>query len=438
MAWSIWRRSGLASVVAGKSRRRRTWWNLVKTPLILLAVTSAGLYLSARVLWRRGSIPANLSHYPSAQEIKDRVLEYSHPEELLFNPPLTARGRDIVDKDGDRVKLISVNWYGASDIYMVPGGLDVQDRRKIARIIRALGFNSVRLPYADEIVCKNPLIDPTHLTANRDLSGKRALDVFEAVVQALTEAGLAVIVNNHITQARWCCDGYPCDMGWANSHLGPVCPVRQTEADWIENLVTVMRPHINDSNVVGVDLRNEVRGISGRFMWDGWASAAERAAERLHALQADWLIIVEGVSSANDLAGAKRRPVRLQHQKKLVYSAHIYGWSGWGSVVPYWCRTYKSFAEDMDRNWGYLRATGTAPVWIGEIGAPDRPARRDHHYWRNLMRYLRESDVDVAYWALNPRKPKNNEVESYGLLEDDWETPRYDYRLLDISTLRPT
>jgi aryl-phospho-beta-D-glucosidase BglC (GH1 family) len=412
-------------------------WNAVKTPLILLFVTVGGLYLSGRILWRRGSVLANLSHYPSAQAIKDRVLEPGNLDQLLFNPPLTTRGRDIVDQDGDRLKLLSVNWYGASDIFMVPGGLDVQDRRNIARTIRVLGFNSVRLPYADETVRNNPIIESTHLRANEDLIGRRALGVFEAVVQALTEAGLAVIVNNHITQARWCCDGYPCDMGWANSHLGPVCPIRQTETDWIENLVTVMRPHINNTNVVGVDLRNEVRGISGRFMWDGWASAAERAAERLHSLQPEWLIIVEGVSSANDIRGAKARPVRLQRKGKLVYSAHVYGWSGWGSLVPYWYRTYRSFEEDMDRNWDYLRKADTAPVWIGEIGAPARPARRDHHYWKNLMKYLRASDVDIAYWALNPRKPKNNEVESYGLLQDDWETPAYDYRLLDISTLRP-
>jgi aryl-phospho-beta-D-glucosidase BglC (GH1 family) len=405
--------------------------------LILLVVTCAGLYLSFRILWRRGSIPANLSLYPDAQTMKDRVIEPINPDELLFNPPLYTRGRDIVDKDGDRVKLISVNWYGASDIFMVPGGLNVRHRGQIARTIRELGFNSVRLPYADEIVRENPIIDPLHLSANQDLVGKRALEVFAAVVLALTQAGLAVVVNNHITQARWCCDGYPCDMGWANSHLGPLCPVRQTEDDWIENLLTVMRPHVNDSNVVGVDLRNEVRGPSGRFMWKAWATAAERAGERLHDLQPEWLIVVEGVSSANDITGAGTRPVVLTRPRKLVYSAHIYGWSGGGSLVPYWYRTYKSFAQDMDKNWGYLRLAGAAPVWIGEIGAPDRPARRDYHYWRNLMRYLRESDADIAYWAINPRKPTNNAEESYGLLQDDWETPVYDYRLLDMSTLRP-
>lgn len=436
MAWSIWQICPPKEILGGGGRRRRSRWNIFKTPVTLVLLGVVGLWLSVRILSRRGSIPANLSVYPDAGKIKDHVVVPYDPGKRLFDPPLSTRGRDIVDQKGKRVKLISVNWYGASDTFMVPGGLDVQNRSQIARTIRELGFNSVRLPYADEIVRKNPIVDPAHLSANEDLVGFRALDVFAAVVRTLTEAGLAVIVNNHITKARWCCDGYPCDMGWANNDLGPLCPVRQTEEDWIQDLITVMEPHINDPGVVGVDLRNEVRGFAGRLMWDSWATAAEHASERLHQLQPEWLMVVEGVQSANDITGAEDRPVRLQHSHKLVYSAHVYGWSGWGSLVPYWYRTYGSFADDMDRNWGYLRKTNTAPVWVGEIGAPDRPARRDYHYWRNLMRYLGESDVDIAYWALNPRKPKGNEVESYGLLEDDWKTPRYDYRLLDISKLR--
>jgi aryl-phospho-beta-D-glucosidase BglC (GH1 family) len=374
--------------------------------------------------------------YPDAGLIKGNITIPYDPSLRLFNPPLKTRGRDIVDQDGRRIKLISVNWYGASDVDMVPGGLHAQNRTRIARVIRELGFNSVRLPYADELVRKNPFVDSKHLTANQDLIGLRALDVYVAVVRTLTEAGLAVIVNNHITEARWCCDGNPCDMGWKNSDLGPFCPVRQTEEDWIRNLLTVMEPHINDPLVVGVDIRNEVRGFAGRLMWDAWADAAERASERLHRLQPEWLMIVEGVQSANDIRGARDRPVRLKRPNKVVYSSHVYGWSGWGSLVPYWYRTYNSFAADMATNWEYLRETDTAPVWLGEIGAPNLPSRRDYHYWKNLIKYLRESDADFAYWAINPRKPGSNAVESYGLLHDDWQTPVYDYRLLDMSKLR--
>ena len=431
-----WNHAESNALPTGRVKRRRDLCYLVRTPSFLILVTFAGIWLAARILWRRGSIPASLSMYPRASFIKEQVIVPYEGKVRLFEPPLSTRGRNIVDKDGERIKLVSVNWYGASDVFMVPGGLDTQNRSKIALIIRELGFNSVRLPYADEMVRKNPLVDSKLLSANEDLVGLRALDVYAAVVRALTENGLAVIINNHITEARWCCDGNPCDMGWENDVIGPFCPVRQTEEDWIQNLLTVMEPHIENSWVVGVDLRNEVRGVAGGLLWNSWATAAEHAAERLHRLQPEWLIVVEGVQSANNIRGAKERPVRLTSPNKLVYSSHVYGWSGWGSLVPYWYRTYSSFADDIDKNWEYLRDTDTAPVWVGEIGAPNSPSRRDFHYWTNLMRYLRECDADFAYWAINPRKPNSNSIETYGLLHDDWETPVYDYRLYDMSKLR--
>lgn len=133
-----------------------------------------------------------------------------------YSLPLRARGRDVVDREGRRFKLSSVNWYGGSDELFIPGGLDVQHRDVIAQTIRVLGFNSVRLPYSDEMVMRNPAVLPHLLAANPDLIGMRALDVFEAVVTSLTDAGIAVIVNNHITTATWCCGADPCDAGWAD------------------------------------------------------------------------------------------------------------------------------------------------------------------------------------------------------------------------------
>lgn len=410
-------------------------WKVAVIPYILFVIWCLGVTLFFLILWYRGQRSASLSGYPSNYRIEHQLKTHPSLSAQLCVPPLRTEGRDIVDDTGSRCKLSSVNWYGASDLFMVPGGLDTRHRNQIAATIRKLGFNSVRLPYADEMVNKNPAIEARHLDANKDLVGKTALEVFAAVVNSLTDEGLAVIINNHITQSRWCCDGMPCDASWTNQGI-PFCPVHQTEEDWIENLVTVMQPHVQSPLVVGVDLRNEVRGLLGSRLWTSWAAAAERAAGRLHLLQPDWLMVVEGVSSANDISGAGKRPVHLQYDDKLVYSAHVYGWSGWGSLNPYWYRKYDSFAEDMERNWEYLRRNKTAPVWVGEIGSPRVPAERDLHYWKNLMRYLRATDVDVAYWALNPRKPKDNEVESYGLLEDDWETPVYDYRLWDLAKLR--
>ncbi|KAL9533918.1 Endoglucanase [Sphaerulina musiva] len=391
----------------------------------------------------------------------------------FFAPPLRTAGRQIVDANGHRVKLASINWYGASDIYFVPGGLDFRHRDEIAATIKKMGFNSVRFPYSDQMVMENPVIPLQYISANLDLlendydndntsfpvesnhgedlrrkassesspeagaTGPRALDVFNACIQSLTNAGLIVIPNNHITNAHWCDGLNLCDSSWKNSQYGPICKIRQTTSSWIAHWVTIMAPFISNPFVIGADLRNEPRGIWGTMPWSSWATAAEEASEALLTLQPDWLMFVEGVSSANDCSGAKKRPVELSIPHRVVYSSHVYSWSGWGHIpsVPYGKRPFASFAEDMMQNWGFLLHENVAPVWVGEFGAPQAGNEADHHYWENLMRVLKETDADWGYWALNPRKPEGYDNETYGLLRDDWETVVDDWRLKDLRTL---
>ncbi|KAL2023448.1 hypothetical protein VTK56DRAFT_2444 [Thermocarpiscus australiensis] len=377
----------------------------------------------------------------SAQRFSQRPLPPPREDAFLSSPayrlPLRTRGRDVMDQDGRRFRLASVNWYGASDELFVPGGLDVRHRDDIARTIRAMGFNSVRLPYSDEMVIANPTILPHLLSANQDLIGLRALDVFQAVAEALTAQGIAVIVNNHITSATWCCGADPCDAGWANDHLPEIlCRVRQTEDQWVQHWEEVMSRFTNNSLVIGADLRNEVRGVWGTMTWERWASAAEKAGNALLRMNRDWLIIVGGTESGNDLTGVARRPVVLDVPDRVVYSAHVYSWSGWGSLGGrYAKRNYASFVQAMRKNWAYLVEGDVAPVWVGEFGAPDRPGQGDANYWANLLRFLKAVDADFGYWAINPRKPRENEKETYALVEDDWATPILDYRMRDITEL---
>ncbi|KAK5136457.1 hypothetical protein LTR08_003102 [Meristemomyces frigidus] len=350
-----------------------------------------------------------------------------------------------------RYKIAALNWYGASDLYFVPGGLDSRHRSEIAATIRRMGFNTVRFPYSDQLVIENPLIEREHISANLDLydaigntqngglegqpKGPRALDVFKACVDAMTDAGIAVIPNNHITNAVWCDGKNLCDAHWKNDQYGPICKIWQSTETWIDHWKIIMEPHINNPLVIGADLRNEPRGLWGTLTWNMWATAAEQASEALLKMQPNWLMFIEGVSSANDCSGARDRPIKLSVPDRVVYSSHVYSWSGWSTLVPYHKRPYPSFALDMERNWAFLLRGNIAPVWVGEFGCSHNGNEGDHHYWDNLMRYLRETDADFGYWALNPRKPKNYDNETYGLLADNWESVVEDWRIQDLRKL---
>ena len=54
--------------------------------------------------------------------------------------------------------------------------------------------------------------------ANPQLYGLTAMDVFDKTVESLTKAGVAVILNNHISDAMWCCWEYDSNGLWHNQN----------------------------------------------------------------------------------------------------------------------------------------------------------------------------------------------------------------------------
>src|SRR5579871_5587178 len=126
----------------------------------------------------------HLRKRPTALYNSSTDITFELPTSPEFTPPLHTYGRLIVDSKNHRVKLKSINWYGASDINFIPMGLNIRHRNQIAALIRHMGFNSVRLPYGDELVMRNPVVDSALVSANHDLIGLHALDVYAAVVKA--------------------------------------------------------------------------------------------------------------------------------------------------------------------------------------------------------------------------------------------------------------
>ncbi len=74
-----------------------------------------------------------------------------------ISPPLRTSGHLILDARGHSVRLTSVNWYGFDQKEYVVGGLDHAPLTEIIGQIKAIGVNSVRLPWANETLEHNPL-----------------------------------------------------------------------------------------------------------------------------------------------------------------------------------------------------------------------------------------------------------------------------------------
>lgn len=359
-----------------------------------------------------------------------------------WTAPLSTRGRYIVDADGKRFRLKSANWDGAQgswtgsgdvsdpathhsgqDSHGIPLGLDRVAIPSLLGDFHALGINSVRLPFSNEMIHTTAPVPDSAVAANPGLRGKTPLQVYDAVVAALTADGFAVVLNNHTNTTRWCC-GVDGNERW-NS--------RQTTRQWADDWVFMARRYRDNSRVVGADLYNEVRrDILDDPNWglgDGhdWFAAAQEAGDRILA-EADpnLLIIVEGINwtgiPADGLPHGRPllTPVRtLSHtlvvSGKLVYSAHFYGYtgphhSGATGLGETHDPRYQDLTSDQleaalhDEAFYVSAESGqhfTAPVWISEFGVgSDEGGAAARAWFGHLTGYLTTADADFAYWPL--------------------------------------
>ncbi|MFD7709304.1 glycoside hydrolase family 5 protein [Streptomyces sp. NPDC059786] len=391
-----------------------------------------------------------------------------------WQPPLSTRGRYIVDANGDRFRLKSANWDGAQgswtgsgssadsadhhagqNSYGIPLGLDRVPLPDLLADFRELGINSVRLPFSNEMIHSTAAVPDAAVSANPELRGRTPLEIFDAVVTALTRDDFAVILNNHTNTSRWCC-GIDGNERWNSS---------QSTQQWTDDWVFMASRYAADPRVVGADLYNEVRrDVLDDPNWGlgdshDWYAAAQLAADRILAeANPDLLIVIEGINwTGLPVDGLPHgRPVltparTLSHTlvaaHKLVYSAHFYGYTGpHHSGATGIGETHDARYQDLSRDDLYQALYDeaffvseeagrhfTAPVWVSEfgIGAGETGAAA-RTWFGNVTDYFADHDTDFAYWPL---------VGWEG--HDDWALLRYDqdghrYGLLDQTDWRGT
>jgi len=332
-------------------------------------------------------------------------------------PPLHTNGHQILDAKNHRVRLTSVNWYGFDQKEFVPGGLDHASLAQIIKQIHALGVNSIRLPWANETIEKNPVVPNYAVKANPQFRGKRALDVMDAVIDALARAHIMVILDNHVSRADWCCKDADGNGLWYNADY----PEEKWLADW---RVIALR-YKDQPWVVGADLRNELR--SGA-QWGGgdprldWHAAAERGGNAVLEANPKLLVMVEGPQYSTDFTAFASLPLVLKVPSRLVYSPHAY------SSPAHTFASYDELKQVFDARAGFLLHTEPGvPLWVGEFGTCqtlDCSANSQWFLW--FIQYLKGNDLSWGYWPLNGTQSSGysrtyDKRETFGLLTPDYQ-----------------
>jgi endoglucanase len=335
--------------------------------------------------------------------------------------PLHADGGKIVDARGKEVVLTGVNWFGLETGSFAPHGLWARNWSQMLDQMAGQGFNTLRLPYSNELF--DPASKPNGIDykLNPDLVGLTGPQIMDKIVNGTTSRGMMVMLDRHRPTSQ------------AQSPLWYTDKV--SEDRWISDWVTLAKHYRNNPLVIGADLHNEPHANAtwgdGNKTTD-WRAAAERAGNAVLAANPNWLVFVEGVETyqgqggkgywwGGNLQGAKDNPVRLTDQSKLVYSAHDYSPKVWSQS---WF-TDPAFPANLpalwDAQWGYLAKSGTAPVVLGEFGGRSVGSDPEGIWQRALVDYLKKNKISYTYWSWNP-----NSGDTGGVLADDWTTVNKD------------
>jgi len=368
------------------------------------------------------------------------------------------------------ITLKAINWYGFEYAPFVPDGLDQTPLDTILFSVRLLGFNALRITFADQTVQSDPIVTQG-LNANPQLRGLHSLDIMEQILRRAHHFGLRVILCDSRSEAG---RGPEIESGlWYTNEY----PQSVWQADWIK-LVTRFR---NESAFVGADLRNEPHSVGsgvpdestyfkngplwgayhGTYYHDrDWHYAAQTLGNSLLSIQPDLLIIVEGVqmymdSLTNKLTGAlwgsnligvQYDPIQLTRQSQLVYSVHEYGPHMWQADWFNPKTTYASLETRWTNLWGYLLNANRylqAPIFVGEFGTchdynaciTDTAGWKQGFWFKSFIRYLHDHpQVGWAYWSLNSSGPFHpQDPNFYSLVSSDW----HHYYPLTVRGLAP-
>ena len=161
--------------------------------------------------------------------------------------PLSTRGRWIVDsKTGQRVKLSCVNLVSHAQS-MVAQGLDKRPLKDLANEIVSRDYNCVRLTWSVYMFTRYPfetigdVLDGLDINKvkngvkkhNPQFLNMTVTSAFKTVVDGLGNAGLMVILDNHISQPRWCCSLHDGNGFFGDRNFKPI--------EWLRGLAYVAR-----------------------------------------------------------------------------------------------------------------------------------------------------------------------------------------------------
>ncbi|MCO5600039.1 hypothetical protein L7F22_054147 [Adiantum nelumboides] len=317
-----------------------------------------------------------------------------------------------------------------------------QPLSKLASEVKSMGFNCVRLTFAAYMFTKPTLSNRTitemftHANLQHSLKGIAIHNpelvslhiqaAYARVVNRLTHVGLLIILDNHVSKPQWCCGNNDGNGFWGDTFFDA--------KSWLQGLSLIASLFQGNSEVVGISLRNELRGPKQNIQ--DWYKYMSLGAKAVNEANPKLIIIMSGLHFATDLRFLpKNHFANLPFQDKLVYEMHWYTSSYGINFAKGNLNKVCAIATSSIMKCGaYMLSPSTngsftAPLFVSEFGIDQRGANKGQNRFVNcFFAFMASTDLDWAYWPLQGnyyvRNGHEGDEEFYGILNSQWSAPR--------------
>nr|GMD99763.1 glycosyl hydrolase 5 family protein-like [Ipomoea batatas] len=319
---------------------------------------------------------------------------------------------------------------------MLPEGLDRRPLSQIATHVSTMGFNCVRLTWATYMFTRyaNMTVGQSFgdlglteaisglASNNPNLLSLNLVDARKAVVEEIGRHGIMMVLDNHVSKPMWCCGDHDGNSFFGSVYFDP--------DEWLQGLAIVANIFKDTPMVVGMSLRNELRGPLQNV--DVWYKYVEKGAKTINTANPNLLVIISGLSYDLDFRFLKQRPLKLKTmKKKVVYETHRYAFTEGQSkawVAGPLNKVCHDITREMEEKEGFL-VRGGNPLFVSEFGINQMGnSEADNRHLPCMLSYLADLDLDWSVWALQGsyylRDRHHGPDETYGMFTANWTALR--------------
>src|SRR5262249_30709439 len=110
-------------------------------------------------------------------------------------------GSQILDDSNHVVKIAGVNWFGFETSNFAPHGLWARGYKDMMDQMKSLGFNTIRLPFSNQLFDAGSTPNGINYALNPDLQGLTGLQIMDKIVDYAGKIGLRIILDDHRSDA---------------------------------------------------------------------------------------------------------------------------------------------------------------------------------------------------------------------------------------------